>query len=150
MAGETFIKGQALIMSVWDGTSAYRPLACLTSSNFSASVEANEVETMCDPGNVVKEYGSSSYTAQVEGIYIDTTSAGGETTKASHDYLLDLIDNKTQRTFRLATGLADNPFYYVTGLITDLELSGEAGDNATFSATIEVSGGYSTTDPNAT
>ena len=148
MAGETFIKGQTLILHVWDGTSAYRPIACLTSSNFSASVDANEVETMCDPGNVVKEYGSSSYTLSCEGVYIDTTSVGGETTKASHDYLLGLIANKTQRTFQLDTGLADTPQYWFEGLITDLELSGEAGQNATFSATIEVNGGYVTADPN--
>lgn len=147
MAGETFIKGQVLLLDVWDGTSAYRPLACLTQSNFAASVESNEVETMCDPGNVVKEYGSSSYSLSGDGIYIDTTSVGGETTKASHDYLLGLIAAKTQRTFRLATGLADTPYYYFTGLITSLELTGEAGANATFSISIEVSGAYATTDP---
>lgn len=148
MAGETFIKGTALIMSVNTGvTGTYRPIACLTQSSLSASTSATEVETMCDPGNVVKEYGSTSYTASVEGVYIDTTSATGDVAKASHDYLLDLVANQTQRVFRMATGLTDTPFYYFTGLITDLELTGSAGDNATFSATIEVNGGYVTTDP---
>ena len=149
MAGETFIKGYTLVLSVWDGSAAYRPLACLTSSNLGVSVDAEEVETMCDPGNVVKEYGSSSYSASIEGIYIDTTSVGGETTRASHDYLLGLAANKTTRTYRLATGLADTPFYYFTGLITSLDLNGDASSNATFSATIEVSGGYATVDPEA-
>jgi hypothetical protein len=30
-----------------------------------------------------------SYTLEAEGEYIDTTSVGGEVTKASHDFLLD-------------------------------------------------------------
>lgn len=148
MAGETIIQGDTLILSVWDGALAYRPVACLTSNSFSAAVEVLETKTKCDPGNTVKTYGSASYTLSLEGQYIDTTSAGGETTKASHDYLLGLLDAKTERTFSLATGLADTPTYYMQGIITDLELAGDAGENATFSATVEVTGGYTTTNPN--
>ena len=147
MAGETIISGDDLVIAVWDGTSAYRPVACLTSNSFSAAVEVIENQNKCDPGNTVKTYGSVSYTVSLEGQYVDTTSVGGETTLASHDYLLGLMANKTSRTYRLSTGLADTQYYYVTGILADLELSGDAGDEATFSGTIEVSGGYATVDP---
>lgn len=149
MAGETIIQGDDLILDVWDGTSAYRPISCLTDNSFDAAVEVLENQNKCDPGNTIKTYGAVSYTVTLDGQYIDTTSVGGETTKASHDYLLGLMANKTSRTYRLSTGLADTAYYYFTGIIADLGLSTPAGDNATFSATIEVSGGYATTDPEA-
>ena len=46
-----------------------------------------ESQTKCDPGLVVKDAGSLTYEISFEGQYIDTTSTGGETDKASHDYL---------------------------------------------------------------
>lgn len=149
MAGETIIQGDDLILSVYDGSAAYRPIACLTDNSFDATVEVIENQTKCDPGNVIKSAGAASYTLSVDGQYVDTTSVGGETTLASHDYLLDLLGNKTKRTYRLATGLTDTAFYYFTGLITDLSLSSPAGDNASFSGTIDVDGGYATVDPEA-
>lgn len=150
MAGETIIQGDDILLEIWDGTDSYRPIACLTDNSFSATVEVLENQNKCDPGNTIKTYGAVSYSISLEGQYIDTTSSGEEVTKASHDYLLGLLAAKTSRTIKMDTGLTDTPAYYMTGIITDLELTGPAGDNATFSATIEVTGGYATTDPNAT
>lgn len=146
MAGETIIQGDALIVSVREGA-AYRPIACLTSNSFEATREIIENQTKCDPGNVVKSPGAASYTLTMDGQYIDTTSVGGETTKASHDYLLGLLAAGTYHDWKIDTGLADTPAYYVNGILTSLSMSGDAGDNATFSATVEVSGGYTTTAP---
>ena len=70
MANETFIKGNQVVFSIWD-TDAYEPMACITSSSISESLEIDEIETKCDPGNIVKTPGSYSYEITSDGIYID-------------------------------------------------------------------------------
>ena len=82
-----FLKGEGAILYVYDG-SAYRPIACLTSNSLATALSVIETQTKCDPGQTIKGAGSFSYTIDAEGNYIDTTSAGGDTAKASHDYLL--------------------------------------------------------------
>jgi len=81
------IKGEVGILYVHDGA-IYRPVACLTSNSLMTAVSVIESQTKCFPGVVKKQAGIASYTLDAEGEYIDTTSIGGETTKASHDYLL--------------------------------------------------------------
>jgi len=83
------IKGEAGILYVHDGA-LYRPIACLTSSSLNTALSIIESITKCNPGVVVKQAGTFSYTIDAEGEYIDTTSVGGDDTKASHDYLLQL------------------------------------------------------------
>ena len=143
------IKGEVGIVFIWDGA-AYRPIACLTSNSLSSALSVIESNTKCDPGVVIKNAGQFSYTISMDGEYIDTTSVGGDTTKASHDYLFDLQRAKTPVVFKLDTGLADTT-YYGNALISDLDLTQPAGDEvSTFSATFEGSGDILTTDPNAT
>lgn len=146
MAGETFIQGNTVIFSIYN-TSAYEPLACITSSSLSEEVEIDEVETKCDPGNIVKTPGSYSYEISAEGIYIDEAV---NTNKQSHAKLKALLRAKTLITWRMATSLSSTgqENEYGTGYITSLELTGEAGENATFSITISGTGSISTTDPN--
>lgn len=146
MAGETFIKGNDVIFSVWD-TDAYEPIACVTSSSIPESVEIDEVETKCDPGNIVKTPGSYSYEITGDGIYIDEAVDAG---KQSHDKLKSLLRAKTLITWKMTTGLTSPTDEYGTGYITSLELTGEAGSDATFSFTISGTGAISSTDPNAT
>ena len=147
MAGETFLKGNTVIFSVWDGTDSYDPLACITSSTLSEEVEVDEVETKCDPGNIIKTPGSYSYEISAEGIYIDEAV---DTNRSSHAVLKALLRAKTLITWRMATSLSTSgqENEYGTGYITSLELTGEAGENATFSVTISGTGSISTTDPN--
>ncbi len=149
MAGETKIKGDVLILSVYDGTSAYRPIACITSNELTSEAEILENKTKCDPGVVIKDYGSISTSISAEGQYIDTTSAGGYTTKASHDYLLDLQTTKTKRTVKIATGLADTTDRYGTAMFANLVLTGDAGEISTFTVDIEIDGALTTVDPHA-
>jgi len=148
MASETIIHGKLGILSVWD-TSAYKPVACLTSNSLNTTLSIIESNTKCDPGNTVRNANQFSYTIDAAGEYVDTTSAGGETTLASHDWLLVKQMAKTDITWKLDSGLADT-IYYGTAIITDLGLDQPSDANSTFSATLNGSGAIVTTDPNAT
>lgn len=143
MAGETFIQGDDVILSIYD-TSAYEPIACLTSNSISESVEVREAATKCDPGNLVRTPGTYSYELSAEGIYID---GAVDTGKQSHGELAALMRAKTLITWRLATDLTSPTHIYGTGYITALELTAPADDNATFSITISGVGAVSSTDP---
>ncbi|WP_395045945.1 hypothetical protein, partial [Flavobacterium sp.] len=132
----TPIKGELGILYVHDGL-IYRPIACLTSNIFSPSVSVIESNTKCDPGVTIKQAGIFTYTLDAEGEYIDTTSVGGEITKASHDYLFTKMVAKVLVTWKLVTGVT-GIIYYGSAIITDLPLDQGAGDElSTFSITFE-------------
>lgn len=140
------IKGELGILSIHDGT-IYRPVACLTSSSLSTAVSVIESNTKCYPGVTRKQAGNFSYSLEAEGEYIDTTSVGGEITKASHDYLLTKQMAKTVVTWKLDTGFA-GAIYYGTAILTDLSLEQGAGDEiSTFSVTLDGSGEIVKTNP---
>lgn len=142
------IKGEVGILYVHDGA-IYRPVACLTSNSLSTAVSVIESNTKCDPGVTKKQGGIFTYTIEAEGEYIDTTSVGGEVTKASHDYLLDKQKLKGLITWKLVTGVT-GATYYGEAIISDLSLDQGAGDElSTFSVTLEGSGDIVETDPEA-
>ena len=142
------IKGEVGILYVHDGA-IYRPVACLTSNSLSTAVSVIESNTKCDPGVTKKQGGIFTYTIEAEGEYIDTTSVGGEVTKASHDYLLDKQKLKGLITWKLVTGVT-GATYYGEAIISDLSLDQGAGDElSTFSVTLEGSGDIAETDPEA-
>jgi len=147
MAGETIIKGYEGILSVYDTVAvAYKPIACLTSNSLTTALSVIESNTKCDPGNTVRTADQFSYDIAADGEYIDTTSAGGETTLASHDWLLEIQMAKTNLTWKLDSGLADT-IYYGTAIITDLNLDQPADGASTFSATLSGSGAIVLVDP---
>jgi len=140
------IKGELGILYVHDGT-LYRPIACLTSNSLNTAVSIIESQTKCNPGQVIKQAGTLSYTIDAEGEYIDTTSVGGDDTKASHDYLLNKQQDLSSVTWKLDTGVA-GAVYYGSAILSDLTLDQGAGDEiSTFSVTLEGSGAIATTDP---
>ena len=144
-----FIKGELLILYVHDD-SIYRPIACLTSNSLSQSRGIIEAQTKCDPGETIKSTGAMSYNLSCEGNYIDTTSVGSEVTKASHDFMKGYMDSGAEFTWKLDTGLTDNPAYYGNAVLTELEMTAPSGDEfTTFTATLEGSGQIVTTDPKA-
>lgn len=144
-----FIKGDALIFYVHDGT-AWRPIACLTSNTLSQTRGVIETQTKCDPGVIQRAAGVLAYEISAEGNYIDTTSVGGETTKASHDYLKGLMESGNAVTWKMDTGLADTTAYYGTAFMTELSADAPTGDEfATFSCTLSGSGSIVTVDPTA-
>ena len=143
----TFIKGEVAIVYI-DEAGVWLPIACLTSNSLNSTLGTIETETKCDPGVVISQSGTFNYSLDMEGNYIDTTSVGGDTAKASHDKLFALQQAKTSVTWRLDTGLADNSQYYGTAVISDLSADFPSGDEfATFSATFQGSGAVVLVDP---
>lgn len=140
------IKGEGLILYIHDG-SLYRPVSCLTSNSLDTELAVIESQTKCAPGVVEKQAGAFSYTLTADAELIDTTSVGGDDTKASHDYLLQVQQSKQKVNWKMDSGSTDLTYYGV-GLITSLGLEAPAGDEfATFSLTIDGSGYISTSDP---
>jgi|TARA_R110002020_G_scaffold297267_3_gene513033 hypothetical protein len=146
----TFIKGDENILYVYNtATSAYEPMACLTSNSLSSTLGVNEVVTKCDPGEVIKTAGTFDYSISGDGLYIDTGvgAPSGDELKQSHDKLLALQLAKTKVNWKVDTGLATNTEYFGEGFITDLAMeSPTGGENTTFSVTISGSGDISLVD----
>jgi predicted secreted protein len=140
------IKGEGLILYIHDG-SLYRPVSCLTSNSLNTELAVIESQTKCSPGLVEKQAGAFSYTIDADAQLIDTTSVGGDDTKASHDYLLEVQQAKENVNWKMDSGTTGLT-YYGNGLITSLGLEAPAGDDfASFSLTIDGSGAITTTDP---
>jgi predicted secreted protein len=131
---------------------AWKPIACLTSNSLSTTVEVIERQTKCAPGVTEKSAGVFNYSLSAEGEYIDTTTVGGDDTKASHDQLLALQTSRELQTWKLDTNMIDENSvkYYGTALITDLSLDQAVNENSTFSATLDGNGAILTADPTPT
>jgi len=140
------IKGEGLILYWHDGT-LYRPVACLTSNSLNTERGIIEARTKCEPGVVEKEAGVFSYTIDAEALAIDTTSVGGDDTKASHDFLLEAQKGTAKGNWKMDSGSQDLTYYGV-GILTTLGLEAPAGDEfASFSLTIDGIGTIYNTDP---
>lgn len=146
----TPIKGDYGILYIYDTVGeAWKPVACLTSNSLNTTVEVIERQTKCAPGVIEKSSGSFNYSLSIEGEYIDTTTAGGDDTKKSHDRLLELQEAKELVNWKLDTDIQDNDAveYYGLALITDLTLDQAVGENSTFSGTLDGSGAIARVDP---
>jgi len=144
------IKGEKGIIYIYD-TSAWKPVACLTSNSLNTTVSMIESNTKCFPGVTKKTPGTFNGTIDAEGLYIDTTTAGGDTAKKSHDALFLLQQAKTLIQWKIDTNIddVDSVKYFGNGYITDLGVDFGSGDElTTFSATIDIDGDILLTDPN--
>ncbi len=142
----TQIKGESLILYIWDGVSAYEPIACLTSNSLAQTRNIIESQTKCDPGTIVRTAGSSSYEISFEGEYI-ITEAG----KQSHAELFAYINtiSGTTQDWKMDNGQSSPDAYYGSAILSDLTLDAPAGDElSTFSGTLSGSGLILTVDPN--
>ena len=142
----TFIKGDAVILSIYDG-SAYEPIGCLTSNSLSVTRNVIEAQTKCAPGEITRVAGSTSSEVSFEATYIKND--GGKT---NFESLLGYINNisGTTQTWKMSTDQVTPVAYYGTAILADLEISAAAGDEfATFSGTLQNSGLVLTVDPNA-
>lgn len=142
------VKGELGILYIHDGT-MYRPIACLTSNGLSSTVSVITSNTKCNPGLTIKQGGTFDYTLDAEGEYIDTTSVGGDTTKASHDFLLTKQKTKLAQNWKYDTGVTGaGVIYYGTAIIVDLNLTQGAGEEiSTFTLSMEGSGDIVNVDP---
>lgn len=146
------IEGKNIILSLHDGT-AYRPVACLTSNGISITQEVKESPITKCSTTATKKPGALSYEIPFEGQFIDTTSVGGDTAKASYDWLLTHIKAKNdagelsnwKQVITKEGGVTDTT--YGEGIIASLELTAPADDFATFSASLQGNGWITTTDP---
>ena len=143
----TFIKGDAVVLSIWNGTDAYEPIGCLTSNSLSVTRNIIEAQTKCDAGQIIKQAGSTSSEVSFEAIYIKT-----EAGKTDFDALLNFINvaSGTTQDWKMSTDQTSPVAYYGTAVLADLTLDSAAGDEfATYSGTLQNSGLIVTVDPNA-
>tara|TARA_B110000093_G_scaffold150274_1_gene164164 strand:+ start:559 stop:993 length:435 start_codon:yes stop_codon:yes gene_type:complete len=142
----TFIKGDAVILSIWDGV-AYEPIGCLTSNSLSITRNVIETQTKCSPGEIIRAAGSTSSEVSFEATYIKT-----EGDKTDFEDLLNFINvsNGTTQSWKMSTDQITTVAYYGYAILADLEISAAAGDEfATFSGTLQNSGLILTVDPKA-
>ena len=141
----TFIKGESVILSIYD-TATWKPVACLTSNSLSTDVSVIESNTKCAPGVTEKQAGIFTYSVEAQGQYIDTTTVGGDTAKQSHDALYLKQVAKLPVQWKMESGLTK---YFGSAVISSLSADFGSGDDlATFSVTLDGSGAISLTDPN--
>lgn len=144
------IKGEKGIVYIWD-SAAYKPFACLTSTSLSTNVSIIESNTKCFPGVTKKTAGTFNGSLSLEGEYIDTTTAGGDTAKKSHDALFLLQQSKSKISWKLDTNVdnVNSIKYFGDAFISDLTADFGSGDDlTTFSATLDVDGAILLNDPN--
>lgn len=142
-------KGELGVVYLWVGT-AYKPIACLTSTSLSTTVSIIESNTKCFPGVTKKYAGTFNGSISLEGEYIDTTTAGGDTAKESHDSMFQMQKAKETKNWKLDTNVNDSASvkYYGQAIISDLSADFGSGDDlATFSATLDIDGDILTADP---
>lgn len=143
------IKGEKGMLYVYIST-AYKPVACLTSIDLNSTVSIIESQTKCYPSTIKKTPGTFNASISANGEYIDTTSAGGDTAKVSHDKMLIDQQSKTLMEWKIDTevGNSDSVKYYGAGYYSDLTLTAGSGDElSTFSVTLDVDGAVLYTDP---
>ena len=129
---QDYIAGATGILYYLTAPATYKPVACLTSTSMAYAVEVLEKVNMCNAGVPAKTAGNVTATLSIEGEVIATSAD----VKSLSD-LETLMETKAAVEFKLMRGTRSLTF---TGLITELSDTFQAGEDATFSATIEVNG----------
>ena len=146
----TYITGATQILSIWDGTDSYDPIACLQSNGLSSERDVNEVPlTKCDYDSATSSFankdivlGGKTETASFEGLTTET-----ETGKNTYIQLKTLFDGGTLKTYKLSNVDGTNDLYF-NGYITSLELNSPNEERSTFSGEVRTDkDGSSTTEP---
>ena len=144
----TYIKGKKEILYIWDGTSAYEPIVCLTSNSLNESVdEISAPSTKCDTGNALqRSAGQYSYEISFEGVYAET-----ECGKTSWAELRTKLRSLGDFTWKIETTYANDSTdaEYGTAFFNSLEKTSETEDYITFSGGLLGTGSITSTDPHA-
>lgn len=139
-----YLKGwEGARMAVYKST-AYVPIACITSRSESNTTNTSEKTNVCTEGKTVTKANSITRTVSIAGEIVDQNSY--------HD-LKELMDTLKEQAFRVYKGAGEtNPLYF-KGIITDLSADFDAteeGATGTFTMDIAVNGDYTEDDPMAT
>jgi hypothetical protein len=152
MADEQFYSG-SLFMLYIRNSGTWKPVACLTSNGISESWDFAETVTKCDPGVTRRKPTTYSYEIPFEGVFTDTSGAGGDTAKASWDTIKGIARAKTLAEYQIAllrdNGTEDPNFaaQFGTAYFSALDITGAEGEFITFSGTLLGDGDISETDP---
>jgi hypothetical protein len=152
MADEQFYSG-SLFMLYIRNSGTWKPVACLTSNGISESWDFAETVTKCDPGMTRRKPTTYSYEIPFEGVFTDTSGAGGDTAKASWDTIKGIARAKTLAEYQIAllrdNGTEDPNFaaQFGTAYFSALDITGAEGEFITFSGTLLGDGDITEVDP---
>ena len=152
MADEQFYSG-SLFMLYIRNSGTWKPIACLTSNGISESWDFAETVTKCDPGVTRRKPTTYSYEIPFEGVFTDTSGAGGDTAKASWDTIKGIARAKTLAEYQIAllrdNGTEDPNFaaQFGTAYFSALDITGAEGEFITFSGTLLGDGDITEVDP---
>ena len=148
-----YIKGLHRILKRWDGI-AYKPLVCLTSTDFSQALAMLEKVNVCTGGEVEQHPDTISRSVAFSGEVVDTSSleggmGSGETINELYEvqdaYLTGgEVDQWSLEGIDAESGIVAK---YFKGYLSDASDSYGDGD-ATFSGTITINGVPTAVDPN--
>lgn len=131
------IKGHTGIISLYL-SSAYKPIACLTSTSLQRVAEISEKVNYCTQGETVTAVDRINATISLDGEFVD------ETDKASYNELVTAMESKEEQFFKIE---GRDSVQYAKGIISDLSDTFPGDGDATFSMSITVNGGITSTDP---
>lgn len=137
----TNVKGHTGLLSVYD-TAAYKPIVCFTSTSMSSVLRLIEKVNYCTEGETVQSIDGIDRTVNFD-AEVMTIGAPGDA--VSYAELLAL--QEAEQTFKLeGRGSAQ----YFNAVISNLDDTFQAGEDATFSGTLTINGDISETDPKVT
>ena len=128
----------------WEGarmeiyiTSAYVPIACITSRTESNESEIIEKTNVCTSGATISTVKQINRTVDVEGEVVDSNSL---------DALKLAQNSKAEQSFKVYKGTGTTTPEYFKGIITSISGNYSAGEDSTFSMSVTLNGDYSATD----
>ena len=136
---ETNVKGHTGLLSVYV-TSAYKPIVCLTSTSMSSVLRLIEKVNYCTAGETIKTVDGIDRT-----VSFDAEIVTGHATGSSYAELVGM--QGSEQTFKIE-GRGSSAQYF-NAVISNLDDSFAAGEDATFSGTLTINGDILTSDPKA-
>lgn len=131
------VKGHTGHISLYEGA-AYKPIACLTSTSLSRVTEVSEKVNYCTGGETVTTVDRINTTISLDGEFVDDVD------KASYNTLVTAMESKEEQYFKIE---GRDGVQYAKGIISDLSDTFAGDGDATFSMSITVNGGVTSTDP---
>ena len=134
----------AVNLEGWEGarmeiyiTSAYVPIACITSRSESNESQLIEKTNVCTAGETVSSVKQINRTVDLEGEVVDANSL---------DALKLAQNSKLEQYFKVYKGTGTTTPEFFKGIINSIGESYTAGEDATFSMSVTINGDYSATD----